>query len=175
MSLAVVNLATPSGTSIGFVTIRRASGGLPNISLGIIREMTVHNHLSQLKLTSANAIVIGSGILQTLGIRVSNDIDVVVNDDEFGRLRDTGDFEESTSYGLPVLTKETFEIRQSWGVLGRDQDFADLCSNSVIVDGVRYISLGFLLAVKKSWLEGDEVRDKDVEDVRLIETYIWNH
>jgi hypothetical protein len=131
--------------------------------------------LSRLGLTADNAIVIGSGILQALGIRSSNDIDVVVNTTEFDRLRKTGKFKESTSHGLPVLTLKPFEIRNAWSVLGRDRDFDDLSEDSAILDGVRYISLEFLLAVKKSWLDSGEARDKDVADVRLMETYLPRH
>jgi hypothetical protein len=32
--------------------------------------------------------------------------------------------------------------------------------------------LDFLLAVKKSWLQDDDVRQKDIDDVELIENYL---
>lgn len=34
-----------------------------------------------------------------------------------------------------------------------------------------YISLDFLLRVKQSWLQDDDVRQKDIDDVKLIEAY----
>jgi hypothetical protein len=44
-----------------------------------------------------------------------------------------------------------------------------LARQAVIIGGVRYISLGFLLAVKRGWISEGGGRQKDMDDVRLIE------
>jgi hypothetical protein len=71
-----------------------------------------------------------------------------------------------------VLVDEIFEIGTNWGVLGKNQAFDDLYRQSVVIDDVRYVTLEFLLAVKESWLDDDDVRQKDIDDVKLIKTFL---
>ena len=110
--------------------------------------------------------------MEALGIRKSNDIDLVVADKMYGRLKEEGAFEEKTAYGQHILADTRYEIGTSWQVSGKDRDLSELGKNSVVVESVRYISLELLLDVKKSRLLGDDVRQKDRDDVRLIERYL---
>jgi hypothetical protein len=130
------------------------------------------NKLTTLGLNARNSVVIGSGILDALSMRKSNDIDVVVVEETYARLRDGGHFQEQQHYGRSVLVDDSFEINTHWGVFGKDQTLSDLAEQSVTIDDVRYITLDFLLAVKKSWLLDDDVRQKDIDDVKLIEGYL---
>lgn len=134
--------------------------------------MNIKIALSDIGLNSSNSVIIGSGVLSALKLRESADIDVVVNQSEYERLANTGQFSKSHSHGREILTDSLFEIGTSWGVLGEDQAFDDLQGNSTVIDDVRYITIEFLLAVKKSWLNDDDVRQKDIDDVELIETYL---
>lgn len=127
--------------------------------------------MSRIKCTR-NSVVIGSGILDALGIRKSNDIDVVVDKETYAHLKESGRFQEEQHYGRSVLVDDSFEANAHWGVLGKDQTLSDLTEQSVTIDDVRYITLDFLLAVKKSWLLDDNVRQKDIDDVKLIEEYL---
>ncbi len=128
--------------------------------------------LADIGLTPDNSVVIGSGILSALGIRDSKDIDAVVIEDVYSRLGQDPKFTKSQNHGREILTMNLFEIGTSWGVLGKDQSYKDLAENSVVIDGVRYITPEFLLEVKRSWLKDDDVRQKDIDDVKLIEEYI---
>lgn len=130
------------------------------------------NKLATLGLNAHNSVVIGSGILDALGMRKSNDIDVVVDEETYARLRDSGHFQEKQHYGRSVLVDDSSEINTYWGVLGKDQTLSDLARQSITIDDVRYVTLDFLLAVKKSWLQDDNVRQKDIDDVKLIEEYL---
>ena len=131
------------------------------------------NKLATLGLNARNSVVIGSGILDALGMRKSNDIDVVVDEETYARLKeDEGRFQEEQHYGRSVLVGNSFEVNTHWGVLGKDQTLSDLARQSITLDDVRYITLDFLLAVKKSWLQDDDVRQKDIDDVKLIEEYL---
>jgi hypothetical protein len=130
------------------------------------------NKLATLGLNSHNSVVIGSGILNALGMRKSNDIDVVVDEATYAQLKESGRFQEEQHYGRSVLVDDSFEVNTHWGVLGKDQVLSDLIEQSVTLDEVRYITLDFLLAVKKSWLQDDDVRQKDIDDVKLIEEYL---
>ncbi len=134
--------------------------------------MDTRSKLTDIGLTQYNSVVIGSGILSALNLRASNDIDIVVPDTEYSRLADKKQFTKRQNHGREILDDGLFEIGTSWGVLGKDQTFDDLQKQSVVIDGVRYVTIEFLLAVKKSWLQDDDVRQKDVDDIELIEKYL---
>ena len=134
--------------------------------------MDTRSKLTDIGLTQYNSVVIGSGILSALNLRASTDIDIVVPDTEYSRLADKKQFTKRQNHGREILDDGLFEIGTSWGVLGKDQTFDDLQKQSVVIDGVRYVTIEFLLAVKKSWLQDDDVRQKDVDDIELIEKYL---
>lgn len=134
--------------------------------------MNTRTKLTDIGLTQDNSVVIGSGILSALNLRASNDIDVVVPEIEYSRLADSKQFTKTQNHGREILADDLFEIGTSWGVLGKDQSFDDPRKQSVVVDNVLYVTIEFLLAVKKSWLQDDDVRQKDIDDVELIEKYL---
>lgn len=134
--------------------------------------MNTKNELNKIGLTPDNSIIIGSGILSALGIRESKDIDVVVDKETYDRLKSDSRFHKAENHGREILADDLLEIGTSWGVLGKNWSFGDFLSKSVVIDGVRYITLEFLLAVKKSWLLDKDVRQKDKDDVQMIEKYL---
>jgi hypothetical protein len=136
--------------------------------------MKMAQSLQELGLNSENSVIIGSGILSAYGIRASNDIDVVVNKETYNKLTTDNRFTKAENHGREILTDELFEIGTSWGVLGKNLTFNDLLKQSIVVNGVRYINLDFLLAVKQSWLNDKDIRQKDIDDVKLINTYLAN-
>lgn len=135
--------------------------------------MDFKKHLSKYNLTPNNCVVIGSGILDAKGLRESHDIDVVVKEDVFNQLKNSGEFEVKKAHGRDNLIKDLYEICSNWNVLGKDYYYEDLLDESEEINGVRYITLYFLFRVKKSWTENDEVpREKDFKDIELIESYL---
>ena len=137
----------------------------------------IGRQLTDLELDPANSIVIGSGILEALGIRSSRDIDLVVDQESYQLLESRSDLEESSNCNTPVLVGQANDVRREleiypwWSVLNADRDLTDLSRQSVVIRAVRYVSLDFLLAVKQSWLEGDNARPKHRADVDLIQNY----
>lgn len=134
--------------------------------------MNFQRNLQEIGLDTESCVVIGSGILSANNIRESSDIDVTVTEDTYKRLSKDTRFTEIYKNGRKVLVDEIFEIGTNWGVLGRNQVFDDLYRQSVVINGVRYVTLEFLLAVKESWLDDDDVRQKDIDDVKLIKTFL---
>ena len=133
--------------------------------------INIKSKLAGLNLLTNNSIVIGSGIMNALNIRPSNDIDVVVSSSTYENLRTSGKFNVETKHGRQILTDSIFEIGKSWSVLGKDYNLTDLLKESVIINDVHYITLDFLLSVKESWLKDEDVRQKDIEDVQLIKEH----
>ena len=135
-------------------------------------NFNLKDELAGLGLSANNSVIIGSGILGALGIRKSNDVDVVIAPEDYERLSKDTRFKHGENHGRPVLLDDTFEICTSWYVLDKDYKLQDFMPETVVIDDVRYISLEFLLAVKRSWLHDDDVRQKDINDVELIEAYL---
>jgi len=134
--------------------------------------MDIFKSLKGIGLDSTNSVVIGSGILNALRIRNCNDIDVVVSNETYQEMCKDSRFVKALNHGLEVLADDVFEIGTSWNVLGRSRSFDDLQNNSVVIDGVCYITLEFLLAIKESWMDDDDVRQKDIDDIKLIKGYL---
>lgn len=134
--------------------------------------MNIKSYLDKLKLDSSNSIVIGSGILNALNIRESNDIDLVVSEEEYARFLKDSNYKKINKHGNDVLTKDNIEISTCWIVLGENWTFDKLFHESIVINNVRYITIEFLFKVKKSWISNGEGREKDINDVKLIEKYL---
>jgi len=131
--------------------------------------------LQSIGLNSNNSVVIGSGILGALGIRKSNDIDLVVTQEKYDLLKKSGNFEVKEKRGKEILAKDLYEVMTGWDVLDKNYKFEDFLNESTIINGARYMSLDLLYRVKKSWLDDADVRPKDISDVKLIEEYLSKH
>jgi|SRR3989338_751658 len=136
----------------------------------------MNNKLNELGLDASNSIVIGSGILQALGIRISKDIDLVVSQDAYVRLKESGKFSPYVNqYKKEVLIDDLFEIGTSWDVLNKKYQFDDFKDDSIVIDEVRYVTLDFLYKVKDSWFKAGTARPKDLDDLNLIEEFKNRH
>jgi len=122
-------------------------------------------------LNPENCVIIGSGILQALELRKSNDIDLVVTEEKYQELKKTGQFEVKIKRNREILDNGFLEIGTDWFVLAESYNFDKLKKNSVIVSGQRYITLDFLYLVKESWRKVGEARPKDLDDLNLIDEY----
>ncbi len=130
------------------------------------------NELIKVGLNSDNTVVIGSGILDVLNLRESGDIDVVVTEEKYKELLNDHRFKKEKKRGKELITDGLLEIQTSWTVIGKAWEFNDLLNRSAIIDGVRYNTVQFLLDAKRYWIASGEARQKDIDDVRLMEQYI---
>lgn len=134
--------------------------------------MSIKSELFSLGLDEDNSIVIGSGILDALGIRKSNDIDVVVKDKDFQRLKGMDKFNVRELPSKEIIYNDLLEIGTSWSVLDEEVHFEQLYKDSVVIEGVRYSSLDSLYVAKVLYSKTPDVRQKDLDDIRLIEEYL---
>ncbi len=134
--------------------------------------MSIETGLSNFGLNSTNSIVIGSCILDALGIRKSNDIDVVVKEQEFQRLKSSGEFKVRKLPSKEILYNELLEIGTSWSVLDNEVYFDQLYKDSVVIGKVRYSSLDSLYTAKVLYAQTPDGRQKDRDDIKLIEDYL---
>ena len=134
--------------------------------------MNIQKELQSIGLNQENCIVIGSGILNALNIRESNDIDVIVSNTSLEQFKNDESFIPATNHEKQVLTKGLFEIGTEWYILGRNRTLDNLMPDSEVIDNVRYIKLDLLLDIKKSWMQDPNPRQKDKKDITLIENYL---
>jgi len=123
----------------------------------------------ELNLQPGEYIVIGSGILDAMGIREAHDVDMVVSQEVYDKLKTSG-FKElkvilHDSEKKKILTKGDYEICTYWED-GRGKLYLDdLLKESQEVGGVTFVSLEMLRNWKK-WAG----REKDLRDIKLIST-----
>ena len=72
--------------------------------------MNIIEKIKELNLPKDQYVVIGSGVMDILGIRRANDIDLSVTKELHQKLRETGKWEEYENYGKIFLKKDVFEI-----------------------------------------------------------------
>jgi len=124
-------------------------------------------------LSTDSVIVIGSGILDKLGIREAHDIDLVVDEEAFASFDSRPDLvRHENALGVSYHTEnDAIELWRTWGLLGEvERTYGDLLPNTIVYDGVRYMTLAYV----KQWKQ-KKGRDKDLRDVTLIEQYEAKH
>jgi hypothetical protein len=106
-------------------------------------------------------VVVGSGILNALGIRESRDIDLIVTDEIYTKFEAEG-WEKDNWSDQVVLKHDVFDLGKSW--YGKSID--ELSPNAQYIDNIPYLSLEDVYKWKKSL-----GRDKDLHDLELIDEY----
>lgn len=109
-------------------------------------------------------VVIGSGLLDALGIRQSTDVDLAVSDTLFETLRASGRYDVEERATGTVLLKDDIEVWRDWWV---DYPYELLVADAHIIKGVPFASLETIIEHKKQ-----HGRDKDIRDIQLIEEYL---
>ena len=126
--------------------------------------------LAKLSLNKENSVVIGSGILNALGLKESHEVDVVVDKETLLELlRNYNVIETTNEYGAILYTNGIVEFSDRWYMddFMKDLTYEDLIKQTTIIDGVRYIELDVLLKVKEHLR-----REKDIPDIELIKEYL---
>ena len=135
---------------------------------------TFADKVKALNLPLDQIIVIGSGILDQLGIRPASDIDLAASSDLMKKLsEESGDwlkkFDDNQRFYF-VKDDGSAEVWDGWEFDGQVVSYDDLLDYVVEYDGVRFVNLEFLSQWKK-WRS----REKDVQDVKLIDEWRANN
>ena len=135
---------------------------------------TFADKVKALNLPLDQIIVIGSGILDQLGIRPASDIDLAASSDLMKKLsEESGDwlkkFDDNQRFYF-VKDDGSAEVWDGWEFDRQAVSYDDLLDYVVKYDGVRFVDLEFLRKWK-SWRS----REKDVQDVKLIDEWRANN
>ena len=114
--------------------------------------------------------VFGSGPLALAGIRTVSDIDIVVTGKLYNELKQRGWQEKVGLNGGKMLCHDVFEVSASWEFGDYRPSLEALLASAERTDGVAFLALD---EVKKWKLAMG--RDKDHEDIRLIDEYLATH
>lgn len=135
---------------------------------------TFADKVKALNLPLDQIIVIGSGILDQLGIRPASDIDLAASYDLMKKLsEESSDWSKKFGYNQRfyfVKDDGSAEVWDGWDFDGQAVSYDDLLDYAVKYDGVRFVDLEFLRKWK-SW----RGREKDVRDVELIDEWRANN
>lgn len=118
--------------------------------------------LRKLSLPKDKFAVFGSGPLAVRGMREIRDLDVIVASDLWEKLsekfavEDLGTYKRIVFGDIEILSKPVLNLSAE-----------ELIGNSDIIDGIHYVSLKDTLDWKKRM-----GREKDLEDVKLIEKFL---
>jgi len=128
--------------------------------------MPIIEKVKKLNLPIGQYVVIGSGILDALGIRSANDIDLTVLPELHENLRSTGLWKEENRYGKIFLIQEGIEINPdiSWDAYPVSTE--EVIKTAHVIDGVPFMNLDELIRFKTAL-----GREKDFEDIERILDY----
>ncbi|ETB64164.1 TPA: hypothetical protein DIC38_00400 [Candidatus Nomurabacteria bacterium] len=128
--------------------------------------MNIIKKIKELNLPKDQYIVVGSGILDMLGIRKSNDIDIAVTKDLFDKMRKTDEWEEVEKYNKIFLKKEGFDIIPQLDWENYTTTTEEAISSALIIEGIPFMNLNELIKFKTAL-----GREKDFKDIELIKEY----
>lgn len=111
-------------------------------------------------------VVVAGSILEVLGIRESNDIDIAVTPELHSELRKTGTWEEVIKYNKIFLRREGIDIIPELNWEKYSTTVFDAIESATVIDGVPFINLDELVKFKMAL-----GREKDFIDIDLIKKY----
>lgn len=129
--------------------------------------MAIVERIAKLSMPSDQFVVIGSGVLDALGLREAHDIDLVVTQAYFAQLKATDGWTVTEKRGEEVLTLDDLEVWLSWGAPDAQPNFTELYDAGITVEGIRFANPAFV----RDWKIAAN-RPKDGEDIRLLEEYL---
>ena len=132
------------------------------------------DRVKALNLPLDQIIVIGSGILDQLGIRSASDIDLAASSDLMKKLSEESSdwikkFDDNQRFYF-IKDDGSAEVWDGWEFDGQVVSYDGLLDYVVEYDGVRFVNLEFLSRWKK-WRS----LEKDTQDVKLIDEWRANN
>ncbi len=122
--------------------------------------------VQRLGLPQGSYVIIGGGVLEALGLRETNDVDLVVSKELYQQYRAKGWREYVQDDGKRVLSRNGYQLMMVY----MGEKLSQLRTGSFEIDGVSFMSLEKLVVSKKRL-----GRPKDLADIALIQQHISKH
>lgn len=132
--------------------------------------LKVVEKVKKLDLPPGQYVVVSSGVLDVLGIREAQDIDIAVTPELFEKLHASGEWQEITKYNKLFLQKDNFDIIRRLDWEAYPTTVHEAIASATMKDGVPFMNLHELKKFKTAL-----GRDKDFADIVLIDRYLQAH
>lgn len=129
--------------------------------------MTIFERAQKLNLPLGEYVVIGAGILEALGLRETNDIDVIVMPHLLEKLRESGKYKEEARWGKLFLVGDNIDIGSKLEWENYSTTIEEAINIATIINGVPFLNLEETIKFKKAM-----GREKDFKDIELINEYL---
>ena len=129
--------------------------------------MTIFEKVKKLDLPPGEYVVIGAGILEALGIRNTHDVDIIVAQKLFEKLRESKIYKEEIRWNKIFLIGNQIEIGIKLDWENYSTTIKEAINTATIIDGVPFLTLEETIKFKKAM-----GREKDFKDIELIEKYL---
>ncbi len=131
--------------------------------------MTIFDKVKALNLPTGQYVVFGSGPLAAHGIRESRDVDLLITESLYEKLRNNGREEGEWSDGGQYLMQNDAEAYNSWNYGNYNPSPEEIIKKAEMIEGIPFAPLVEVLKWKRSY-----GRPKDLADVKLIEGFLKN-
>lgn len=132
-----------------------------------MKKHEIITKVKTLNLPKHTYVVFGSCPLAIAEIREANDIDLLVTEEIFMKLKKMGWRQLQKSPNDHPLIHDVFEVHNNWDFSSYNPTWKHLLTSATIVDGVPFASLGEV----RKW-KAASGRPKDLIDIKLIDEYL---
>jgi hypothetical protein len=126
----------------------------------------IKDRLASLGIDSAEPVIVGSGILDIVGIRPSSDIDLLVSKETFYKIANSGHEISQRPDGSEKIEINDVELMYEW----YGKEVSGIAMKTTVIDGLKFMSIEEV----RSWKVLFN-RKKDQADILLIDKYLENH
>lgn len=132
--------------------------------------MDIIKKVKNLDLPLGEYVIVGGGILEALGLRETNDIDVAVTPKLLEKLRESGKYKEEIKWGKLFLTGDKIDIitQLNWDKYSTKTEEA--IKTATIIDGIPFLNIEETIKYKTAL-----GREKDFKDMELLKDYQKKH
>lgn len=132
--------------------------------------MKIIKKIKELNFPNGEYVVVGSGLLEALGIRTASDIDIAASPALVERLRKTGEWKQEYRWNKLFLAKEGIDIITKLDWEDYPTTTAEAIKTATIIDGAPFLNIKETIKFKKAL-----GREKDFKDIALLEKYQSTH
>lgn len=168
------NGLAPTTTSAPFFFVWQCGTMLePLYYMNKSMRLSIFERVKSLAFPLGKYVVVGSGSMEAHGLRNADDVDIVVLPTFFQELLESNwtlDEAFKEKWGWRRLKKNDVEVHERIMILNKDKveiDAKEVIDTADIIENLPFQSLESLLRVKRN-----AVREKDAEDVQLLEKYL---
>lgn len=124
------------------------------------------SRVKNLKLPKGEFFVCGSAIMDVLGIRKAEDIDILVSPRLYNELENKG-WKKHEKYNILQDKDKICGAKVTLDFMKENYSLEEIMPFAVIIDDIPFMSLEMLADAKRQM-----GREKDLRDIKLIEEYL---